>query len=194
MSVTRVGDWNKAAKFLAEGPRKAEAGLDRALRREAEVFRKEVIQGITKGAPGGKKFQKLSKFTLAMRKSRGFRGRKPLIEGGDLRRSIKVVKGPGVSYFVGVLRQARGKNGQPLVNVAAVQEFGATITIRLTTKMRRFLAMTFRQAGLPKPTSSAKSTLVVKIPARPFLQPVADKLRSGSAARVGATMEKFLKP
>ena len=193
MSLNKIGDWSRAQKFLREGPDRANRGLKVSLRREAELFRKGVVKGIAEGAPGGKKFKKLSKFTLAMRKSRGFRGRKPLIRGGDYRRSFKVVEAPG-GVFVGVLRAARGKNGESLVNIAAVQEFGATITIRMTDKMRKFLAMTFRKAGLPKPTTSTKSTLVVIIPARPVLQPVADKLRPGAVKRVEETMAKFLKP
>lgn len=190
-AIVRVGQWAQAHAFAGMGPSKIDAALDIALRREAELFRKEVVEGIAKQAPGGEKFKPLAKTTKAMRRHKGFKGTKALIVRGDLRRSIKVTKAPG-GYFVGVLRSARSRNGDSLVNVAATHEFGATITIRMTRKMRRFLAMVFRKAGLPEPGGASGPVIVVKIPPRPFLQPVADKLRDGSAARVAATVNAIM--
>lgn len=191
MTVKKVGQWPQAAQILRTLPAKSDAALKVAVRREAELFRQEVVQGIAKGEPGGERFKPLSKTTLAIRKFKKFRGKKPLIRHGDLRRSIKSVESPR-GVFVGVLRSTRNSTGDQMVNVAAVQEFGATITMTITVKQRRFLAMVFRQAGLPRPTSSAKTVLVIKIPPRPFMQPVADKLRPGAANRVANTMSVML--
>lgn len=183
MGIRLIGDWAIAQTFLRMGPANAMRAVDTAMRRQAEVFRREVIDGIRDQAPGGKRFKPLSRLTLATRLFRRFRGTKALIERGDLRRSIKVHpihgKGPGGSdgYFVGVHRTEKSRTGDLMVNIAAVQEFGATITIQLHANMRRFLAMMFRRAGLPRPAGSAKAVIVVRIPPRPFLGPVADKLR-----------------
>jgi len=77
-----------------------------------------------------------------------------------------------------VLRTAKGREGQPLVNVAAVHEFGSRpIVVKLTPKARRFLHAAFRKAGLDRPASGGPSTgiAVIKVPARPFLAPVFEK-------------------
>ena len=87
--------------------------------------------------------------------------------------------------FVGVLRKA-GKGA----DIAAVHEFGATILIRVTDKMRGFLfGVLF--AGQPRKESSGKGgssggIIVVRIPARPFIRP--------TYAKWGPTSgERFLK-
>lgn len=192
MGITMIGDWAAAQAFLTSGPTRVDAALKVAIRREAELFRKEVVQGIAKQAPGGQSFKPLSPNTIAMRRFAGFKGKKALIRRGDLRRSVKVTAVPG-GFFVGIMRSARSSQGDGLVNIAAVHEFGATVVLRMTPKMQRYLAMVFSQAGLPAPsapsTAGAHSrVIIIRIPARPFFQPVADKLRPGSSARVAATV------
>ncbi|MCA9561164.1 MAG: hypothetical protein KC583_21595, partial [Myxococcales bacterium] len=86
--------------------------------------------------------------------------------------------------FVGVLRSARGSDGQTLVNVAQVQEFGKTVVVQLTPKARRFLMMVLREAGIEPSAGGGKGIAVVRIPARPFLRPVFDKLSKDAPARV----------
>ncbi len=191
-AIQRVGQWATANSVLGTSVLKIDKAIDIALRREAELFRAGVVKGIAAQAPGGKKFKPIADTTKAMRRFRNFKGNKALIVRGDLRRSIKVVKAAG-GYFVGVLRSARSSVGRGLINIAAVQEFGATIVIRLTPKMRKFLAMVFRQAGLPEPASRSGPTIVIKIPPRPFLQPVADKLRPGAGDRVIASVNAVMK-
>jgi len=192
LSIVRVGQWKAADFFLRTGPATTDLALKVALRREAQLFRTELVKGIRSGAPGGKRFKPLSPFTIATRRFRGFRGTKPLNAGGDLVRSLKVVERPD-GIFVGVLRSARNRDGDDLVNVAAVQEFGATSVIRLNPGMSRFLGLMFRQSGL-LPPSSVRSTLVVRVPARPSFQPVAEMLRKGAKGRVEKTINKVLKP
>ncbi|MBN1771102.1 MAG: phage virion morphogenesis protein, partial [Deltaproteobacteria bacterium] len=128
-------------------------------------------------APGGQPFAPLAPTTLAVRRFRVFKGTKALIVRGDLRNSIMVVKQAG-GVFVGVLRTAKGKAGQPLVNVAAVHEFGSRpIVLKLTPKARRFLHAAFRSAGLDSTAGDRPSVgiAVVRVAARPFLRPVFDK-------------------
>ena len=187
MGIQRIGDWTKAQIFLKFGPTAMKTAANLALRREAENFRKEVVEGIKNQAPGGEKFTDLSAFTIATRRFKKFRGTKALIVRGDLRRSIKTHKAPG-GYFVGIHRMVKHRTGAPLVNIAAVHEFGAKITIRVTDKMRRYLRMIFRLAGLMTgaggPSQLSGQTMVVEIPPRPYLRPVAEKIKPGIAKRV----------
>lgn len=172
--VTKIGDWSLARKILSGAGRRVQDAIDKAVLQEAQFFRGKIVEGLRSGAPGGQALDPPAPTTLAIRRFRGFKGSKPLIVRGDLRNSIAVVK-QGDGVFVGVLRTAKAKSGQPLVNVAAVHEFGSrTFAVKLTPKARRFLHAAFRSAGLDAPSGGRPSTgiAVIRIPARPFLRPV----------------------
>jgi hypothetical protein len=114
-------------------------------------------------------------------KGRG--GTKALIVGGDLRNSIVAVVRGDEALF-GVLRSARGKEGQVLVNVAEVQELGAgPILIPMTPAMRRFLFALLRKAGEEPSGGSGRGVVVVSIPARPFLRPAFKVFSKGAQRR-----------
>ena len=66
-SVRKTGDWALARRLLAGGPVKLKAAVATAVRQEAHLLRKEIVQGITKQAPGGESFKPLSSLTLAAR-------------------------------------------------------------------------------------------------------------------------------
>ena len=138
MSVTKTGDWALARRILSAGPVKLKAAIGTALRQEAQLLRKEIVQGITKQAPGGEAFKPLSPLTLAAREMKGRGGTKALMVRGDLRNAVAAIV-QGDEAFVGVPRKARGKDGKSVVDVAQVQEFGAgPIVIPMTPAMRRF--------------------------------------------------------
>ncbi len=184
-----TGDWRRAARILGTGTRVIRRALDVAVRQEAQFFRRKVVEGFREQAPGGSRFEPLKETTLAIRRFTGFRGTKALIVRGDLRNSIKVVtrRGPlGTEAFIGVLRSARSRDGKDLVNIAAVHEFGSkTFLIEVTPAMRKFLAAAFSQelGGLSGGRGGlSRGVIVVKIPARPFLQPVVDAFFSGPVA------------
>ena len=181
--VRKTGDWARARRLLAAGPMKLKSAIGTALRQEAQLLRKEVVQGITKQAPGGEAIKPPSALTLAAREMKGRGGTKALMVGGDLRNSITaIVKGD--EAFVGVLRKARGKGGQSLVNVAEVQEFGAgPIIIPMTPAMRRFLFALLRKAGEEPSGGSGRGVVVVTIPARPFLRPAFEVFSKGAQRR-----------
>ncbi len=158
-------------------------------------MRKEIVKGFRTQAPGGKKFEPLKPTTLAMRRFKGFGGTKALTVRGDLRNSIKVVKRAtalGAEAFVGVLRAAKSRDGKSLVNIAEIHEFGAgPYAIEMTPAMRKFLGMVFRQELGPRQEgegTGGTGIIIIKIPARPFFQPVIDKDFTGpkSAARFQA--------
>lgn len=175
--VRKVGPWSRAGKLLAAAPKRLRAAADKALMQEAQFFRTKIVEGIREQAPGGKTIVPLAPTTIALRRFRGFKGTKALLVQGDLRNSITVVK-EGGRVFVGVLRTAKGRAGQPLADVAAVHEFGSRpIVVKLTPKSRAFLHAAFRRAGLDAPRGGKPSIgiAVIKVPARPFLRPVFEK-------------------
>ena len=179
MSVRKTGDWAVARRLLTAAPVKLKLAVGMALRQEAQLLRKEIVQGITKQAPGGEAFKPLSPLTLAARKMKGRGGTKALMVRGDLRNAVAAIV-QGDEAFVGVPRKARGKDGESVVDVAQVQEFGAgPIVIPMAPAMRRFLFALLRRAGVEKSGGSGRGVVVVQIPARPFLRPAFKQFEKG---------------
>ncbi len=188
--VKKIGPWSRVGKLLAATPRRMREAVDKALLQEAQFFRTKIVEGIREQAPGGRAFAPLAPTTLAIRRFRGFKGTKALLVQGDLRNSITVVK-EGGGVFVGVLRTAKGKSGQPLVNVATVHEYGSPpIVMKLTPKVRRFLHAAFRRDGLDSTVDGRPSIgiAIIRVPARPFLGPVFEKF----SANVDEVSRRFL--
>lgn len=179
MSVHKTGDWALARKMLSAAPAKLKAAVGVALRQEAQLLRKEIVQGITNQSPGGENFKPLSPLTIAARKLAGFGGTKALIVKGDLRNAISAIV-EGDEAFVGVPRKAQDKDGGSLVDVAKVHEFGAgPFVIPMTPAMRRYLFVLLKKAGMERGEGSGKRVVVVSIPARPFLRPAFKEFAKG---------------
>ena len=177
LKVTRIGGWARVEELLATAPQRVQTAVDKALLQEGHFLRTKIVEGIREQAPGGRPFTPLSPATLAIRKFRGFGGTKALIVRGDLRNSVTVTR-DGDRILVGVLRTAKGRAGQPLVDVAELQEHGSRpIVMKLTPKARAFLHAAFRRAGLDAPGAGHAPTgiAIVQIPPRPFLAPVFEK-------------------
>lgn len=180
LDIRKVGQWEEARARV--GPRsilRVRRAAKLAMRRQAQFARRMIVQGIRKQAPGGKKFKPLSPTTLAMRKLRGFRGKKALIVRADLRNAI-TVKESSTGAFVGILKGSRSSDGSRLVNVGLVHEEGRTFIMRVTPKMLALLHKAFREGGVSGSSSARGSTasgsiLIIKIPARPFISPVFEK-------------------
>ena len=184
MSARRTGDWALARRLLAAAPARLKAGGERGLRREGELLRKGIVDGLTSQAPGGQPIKPPAPLTLAARKLKGFGGTKSLLVRGDLRNAIAVVT-QGSSVFVGVPRSARGKGGAPLVRLAEVHEFGSAPTVLpLTPRMRRFLFLLLRRAGQAPRGGTGSGVVVVRVPARPFLRPAFAAFRKGAGPRL----------
>lgn len=198
--LLQTGKWGVARRILAGGGPRVHRAIHQAVLQEAHYLRKKVVEGLREQAPGGKAFKPLAPLTLALRKLRGFGGTKALMVRGDMRNSI-TVKPVGVgAAFVGILRTARGKDGQVLANIAEVNEYGSKpIVIRITPKMRALLAAVAAQGGGgsssgTKPSGPGKGFMVVQIPPRPFFRPVLEKdfkpheVRMRFLARVGRNL------
>jgi hypothetical protein len=186
MKVTKTGDWALAGHLLQTMPVKLKAAVSVAFRQEAELLRKQIVQGITKQAPGGKSFKELSALTQASRRLKRFFGTKALLRRGDLRGAISAIV-RGEDAFIGVPRKARDKDGNPVIDIAELNEFGSKpIVIPITPKMRRYLAVLFKEAGVTNGGGnggSDKGVVVTRIPPRPFLRPVFEKFSIGAQQR-----------
>jgi Phage virion morphogenesis family len=184
MAIIKTGPWLVAHRILANGAHRYRRALAQAVAQEAQLFRRRVVEGFRDQAPGGVPFKPLAATTLKLRRFKGFGGTKALIVRGDLRNSITARRAGEFAYTVGVHRGARGRSGQDLVNVARVHEFGATVVLRITPKMRRFLAVALKgEGGGNGGGGGGIGIIVIRIPPRPFLRPVADRWFNGSRAR-----------
>lgn len=139
-TVEPFGDWTRARALLTNNvPARLNLAIKQATVMAAILLTSEIIRGIRSQAPGGQAFAPLAQVTIDRKGSS-----KALIDTGFLINSIthKILDDKA---FVGVLRSSRGHNGEDLVNIGAVMEYGATVV----------------QHGV-----------TIIIPARPFLHPV----------------------
>ena len=107
---------------------------------------REIQRGIRSQAPGGQPFVKLAESTIERKGSS-----KALIDTGFSWSMPLTQKIMADKAFVGLLRGTVNKDGEDMVNIGAVMEYGATI----------------------KHPNGA----TIVIPARPFLHPVMEKYR-----------------
>lgn len=189
-----VGDWSTARDILSQSARLKKA-IHTATLLEAHNARREIVKGIRDQAPAGQAFAPLTALTLAIRRARGFRGKKILLVSGGLQRSITVKQTASGKVFVGVLRSARTKDGKSAYNIARVHEEGALYVVRVTPKMRAFLMAQLKKSGLGRTEKGrdtsgrfkkakfkstggqmASGAMVIRIPARPFMAPVLERL------------------
>jgi phage gpG-like protein len=191
MAVRRTGDWALARRTLKSAPLKLRSAVSVAMRQEAQQLRSQIVQGLTQQAPGGTPLKPLSPLTLAARRLAGFKGTKALIVRADLRNSVTVLI-EDERVFVGINRKARSRDGRSLVDVARVHEFGGPpVIIPITPKMRRYLAVLFKEAETAAGSNhagngsakSSKGVIVVQVPARPFLRPAFEIFRQGASRR-----------
>ena len=146
MGVKRFGDWDKARAKLAGNPGARMAlALRQATVKNAILLVREIKRGIRSQAPGGKPFVKLAESTIRRKGSS-----KALIDTGFLINAI-TQKIMADRAFVGLLRGTVNKDGDDMVNIGAVMEYGATI--------------------------QHPNGAVIVIPPRPFLHPVMEKYR-----------------
>ncbi len=146
MGVKRFGDWNKVKAKLANNPgTRLTMAIRQATIKNALLLVREIKRGIVKQAPGGVPFAQLAESTIERKGSS-----KALIDTGFLVSSI-TQKIMADQAFVGLLRGAVNKDGEQMVNIGAIMEYGATI--------------------------NHPSGVTIILPARPFLHPVMEAYR-----------------
>ena len=180
MAISRTGDWARARELLSNTSGRLKGAVERAMKQEAHALRNEVVSGLTAQAPGGEPIRAPAPLTLAARQIEGFGGSKSLLVRGDLRNAISVIA-DGDEIFIGVLRTAKSTTGESLADIAQLHEFGGPpVIIPITPKMRRYLAVLFKRAGVPGRGGTGRGVVVTQVPARPFLRPAFDKYREGA--------------
>ncbi len=194
MKVTKSGQWKRAGAMILAAATRLQSAINGAVTMEAHRARKEAIQGISRGAPGGKKFKPLADTTRAVRRAlRGTKRPKPLQETGEFKKAIVVRSFPSkLTAFCGILRQQRGTDGRPLVNVAAVHEFGAgPFAVAMTNRSRRFFFWAIGTGGLATDqTGGHEKAFVITVPPRPVFGPVWDMMRGGSRSRIEQEVQR----
>lgn len=203
ISVTKTGDWQLARDIL-KGETKLKAAINSAVYAEALHAVAQIKKGIKEQAPAGKPFKPLDPLTLMLRQAKGFRGRKALIVTAALMNAVAAKKlGPGV-VAVGVFPGGGKVKGLPVHEIARINEYGSSMTIRVTPRMRawlmaqirklhgqqyekgkgrdakgRFMSRTKLPAGKGK---LKRGVMVIKIPPRPFISPVLKVLKANRAS------------
>jgi phage gpG-like protein len=155
MTISLIG-FLAAKRALADASEKRlKTATTQALRNEAQLLRRTIVEGIRRQAPGKKRFRPLSPVTLKKRRKAGFSGDKALIVTGDLRNSIEVKKAgddDGVeSQFVGIPHNLQARDGMQLSFRGAIHEFGVNKG-RVRIPSRSFLQTSFEfwQKGFPR--------------------------------------------
>lgn len=176
MPSQKIGDWDAARRAFSNMASASKEAARKALLQEGHYLRSKMLDGLKDQAPGGQAFKPLSPLTLAARRLGGFSGTKALIRQGDLRNGITVLERTSL-VFIGVPRTAVARDGGHLVDIAAVHEFGSKpFTITITDKMRRWLGVLYKEAGIERQPGGggggSAGVMVIRIPARPFIRPV----------------------
>ena len=153
MAFQKTGDWELWLRLLTSARFKSKlmTEIRRAMVANAEAVRGAIIKRID-----SKAFAPNAPFTVALKGSST-----PLVDKGDLRRSIRSKIISWKEAFVGVLRSGGGANVAELLH-----EGGA---IKVTPKMRAWFAWKASELGM-KPL--APSTTTIKISGRPFIRVV----------------------
>lgn len=175
--VKFTGDWQKAIKLLREAPKRIERALNAQLLQEAHRVRADIVRSIDAG--GKPRFASHSPTTIAIRRFMGMRSGKVLVQSAALRNSIvAVLVRPGLA-LVGVRRRA--KSG---VDLAHIHEFGRTWTQVMTPRMRRFLMAALGSVrGRTSQRGTGKATITIRIPARPYIRPAAQRINAAAMQR-----------
>jgi hypothetical protein len=172
--IVLEGDWGLADEMLDELANRALMfrAVDDVVAAEAKFAAKEIRRGIRTQAPGGKPFPPLAPSTLVSRQVAGISGSDRLIGSGTLMRSITSKKVGQGKHWAGVPNKVVA--GRNLAQVAEMNERGSTIRQTVTKAMQGFLEATFD--GAP----ALGSTITIRIPASPFIQPVFDAVFTGA--------------
>lgn len=187
-----TGDWDIVLPFLEN---MSEANLNRRImvmmRKEAIILRGLIVRQMMTRNNGS--WKKLSPWTIAFRKEEGFGGRKALLKTGFLRQAITYqIHKEIMTAFVGVLATTQNKDNQKMVNIAKVQEFGATFAVTRTPKQRKYLMYIARKYKIPMGASSGSGgTGIITIPARPFMVPAFEEWRPKFQKRMAKFLEEY---
>jgi hypothetical protein len=173
LRIELTGDWDEARSVLRRGPLLVRRAMDEVLQAEARHAADVMGQALENGGPEGRKTRPLKPLTLLARRLAGIRGDAPLYATRTMRRAMVVNRIPR-GYFAGV--PSLRYRGRDLARIAKVHEYGAgPYLVKMTLKMRRFLfGVLFKDRPVGRRSRGGKAGyIMVRIPARPFVRPVA---------------------
>lgn len=159
------GPWAAAASDFASFAKKLESAATAAMTKEAHEWAKEMRDGIRTQSSARRArppWPPLASSTIARKGSS-----KMLIDTGTLVRAIVAEKVSRMRWHVGVRRGARTRDGQNLVNIAAVHELGSS-------------------------GRSKGGGVTITIPKRQFIAPVARKMARGLEKRLWKRLDDEL--
>lgn len=182
--IKKDPNWARNIKRLERLERAHASAARKVLKSEAKFLERKVKEGIRKQAPGDTKLKRLKLNTRKTRRFRGIRGQRALLANRELFGAIKVKMKPDEA-FIGITGGTNSR-GYSLVRLAETQEKGRkNVVIELTKKMRALLGHmlnTGKRRSKARSPKAGANLIIFNIPARPFLQPVADKYGKPSVA------------
>lgn len=204
LNIRAAGDWELTERVLRDLA-KQKKFMDQVVAAEAKHAAKLVRQNLnTKGKLTGTPWPRLKRMSLKLKRTKT-----ALRESGELAAAIEAVQVQGGKWFVGVASQGihKGRGGTiTLARLAATHETGATIVQTWDTKqMRAFFALLAKSGVRRRTRAAAKKksrkrtsmTITIRIPARPFIFPVLDKLYASASSdleqRIMKRVESALK-
>jgi len=160
-SITKVGQWKLYMKLMSSArfANKLKSEVKKATTANTLLVRTEIITRIDQG-----KYEPNRPITIAMKGSS-----LPLVDRGDLRRSIRTRQIDWSSGFVGVLAATKLR-GKAMANIGEMLHEG--FTIKITPKMRTWFKYKAKEYVF-SPINPSTSALRVR--GRPFIkQPFED--------------------
>lgn len=197
VEIERTGDWSRVTRVLSTLSAHAPTMIESAVKAEAERAAKAVRDNIDSGGKlGGAQWAPLSPLTLALAPNA-----KPLQgKNGELRDAVKAFKVRKGQYMIGVKRGARGRSGVDLLTIASVHENGAQFNIAWTpARLRAFWGLVRNLIGKRRPYvrrgrgPSGSQSSAVRIPARPFLRPMLNKMRAPTYGLKARAQQYFMR-
>ena len=163
--IKKDNNWRRFQNML--DPRNFQSKLNRvislATRRAAQYVVGEIRASIQRN-----EYEPLSGLAIV---SKAKTSSLPLVDAGSLWLSITDKAINPFTAFVGVLRQAKGKRGKNMYNIAMVLHEGAVIQV--TPKMRAYFW--YRHNEDPRWLPLNPTTTAIFIPPRPFIRQVVEK-------------------
>lgn len=167
------------------------AAFKSAMDRIAQSLRTKVLNHMRSKGSGD--WAKLSPWTIATRKFRGFSGgSKPLMSTGQLMGSVEAetrISAIDTEIFVGIMEGSRSSAGISMADIARIHEHGVDpFVIRVTDKSRKLIGAISQylrgntESGNVK--ARGKGYIITSIPARPIFGPVAEKELDNVAAEI----------
>lgn len=137
-----TGDWDKAEEVLKRLSENCGKGMGRGLALAAMALARVWKIGITSGKFGLKANAQITVI--------GKGSSRPLVNHDDLVRSIRHGRVGPLAYAVGISRNAKGRDGQALVDLAALHERGGVIRRRRAKALAIPVTKKAERAGSPR--------------------------------------------